>query len=132
MSLNYTALADKAKVLIATYGRSVTFLRLDRTVADADKPWRGATDPIGDAVELATKAVFVPPASATKLGLTTETGDLLKRSSSILIVALGATAPEDLSTYDVGEDGSRRWKIEGVETLKPADTTLLYFVGVSQ
>ena len=134
MAKDYTNIATTAKRLVDKFGRSVTFRRLDRTTLDdAAKPWRGTATPRTtlDATVTAI-AVIVPPSSASRLGLTTRDNELIKRSEQIMIVALGATSTDDLSTFDEVLDGTQLWKITTVETLKPGDTTLLYFVGVKR
>lgn len=128
--VDYTALATTAKTLIDANGRDVTFIKFDQTPDDGSKPWRGPTDPRAGTT-VSRKSVFVPPSSATKMGLTTEQSDLVRRSQQIAIVAAAGTA-EDLSEYQEVLDGSEHWKITVVETLKPADTTLLYIVGVAR
>lgn len=127
---DYTKLAATAQRLVENSGRDITLVEFNTTPADASKPWRGASDPrtTPDAT-LAVSGVFVEPSSATKLGMSTEVSDLLKRSSQIIIVASTA----DLKSYnEVIDSDSSRWKIVGMETLKPGDTTLLYFIGVQR
>jgi len=134
MAIDYVALANKAQTLVQDSGRSVTFRRLDRTTLDdAGKPWRGTATPrtTVDASVTAT-AVVVSPAGAAALGIVTLDSELIKRSQEVMIVALGATSTDDLSTFDEVLDGTVLWKIQKVDTLKPADTTLLYFVGVAR
>lgn len=131
--IDYTELATEAQTLVAGTGRSVTFVQLDRDPADPSKPWRGASDPRATPEStVAGSAVFVEPSSATALGMSTEIVDsLVKRSEAIMIVALGPTVTADLQDYDEVIDGSKTWRIEGVEKLQPADVVLLYFVGVA-
>lgn len=127
---NYTKLAAIAQRLVSESGRAITLVQFNSTPADANKPWRGAADPRGtpDAT-LAVDGVFVEPSSATKLGMSSEVSDLLKRSSQIIIIATTV----DISDFqEVIDTDTKRWKILGMETLKPGDTTLLYFVGVER
>ncbi len=133
MAVDYVALANQALTLITDNGRSVTFRRLDRTPADPAMPWRGAADPRATPdASVAGPAVAVPPSGAAALGLRVEDSELVKRSEQIFIVALGATSTDDLTTFDEVLDGTELWKIVGVEKLRPAATTLLYFVGVAR
>ncbi len=133
MAVDYTALATTAKRLVDENGRSVTFRRLSRTLDDAAKPWRGSATP-RTTVDATVEgfAVVVPPSAASALGLSTTDSELVKRSEQIMIVALGSTSTDDLATFDEVLDGTELWKIQQVETLKPAATTLLYFVGVKR
>jgi hypothetical protein len=52
----------------------------------------------------------------------------VKRAEQILI----AVADADIEDFDEVVDGSARWRVTGVEKLRPADTTLLFFVGVAR
>jgi len=133
MALDYIEIANIALTAVQEAGRSVTFRRLSRTVDDPAKPWRGAASPRAtvDASVTAT-AVVVSPGQGVALGLATEDSELVKRSQEIMIVALGATSTDDLTTFDEVLDGTVLWKIQKVDKLKPANTTLLYFVGVSR
>lgn len=131
--VDYSQLATTAKRLVDANGRSVTFVKMDRTPADASKPWRGAAAPTSSpAATLAAIGVFVEPSSASRLGISSEESDLVKRSTKIMIVALGSGSSEDLKDYDQVLDEGNYWKITAVEQLKPGDTSLLFFVGVAR
>ena len=124
-----TAIIETAQRLITENGRSVTFVQFDSTPGDAAKPWNGPTDPRATPDStLTVDAVFVPPSSASSLGLKDEVNDLVKRSEQIMIVSPGAAA--DLSIYQEVTDGGEQWKIVGVETLKPGASVMLNYVGV--
>ncbi len=127
---DYTKTAATALRLVTKYGREVTLIDFNTNSADATKPWQGASNPRGGAVvESVVPAVFVPPSSATSLGLSSETSDFVKRSMQIMIVASTA----DLSLFNEVKDADDvRWKITGMEKLKPANTTILYFIGVKR
>lgn len=125
---DYTKLATTAKRLVEKAGKTITFVKLDETVSNTEKPWKNNSDNRTTADEKILSGVFVEPSSATKLGMSTETSDLLKRSSQIVIVA----STDDLEDYNEIIDSNLRWKIQGIEKLKPADITLLYFIGVSR
>lgn len=127
---DYTKLAATASRLVTNAGRTITLVQFNSTPAEASKPWRGATTPRTDPdATLEVSGVFVEPSSAVRLGMSTEISDLLKRSTQIIIVA--ATA--DLSGYqEIIDSDTKRWKIVGMEKLQPADTTLLYFIGVAR
>lgn len=133
-TFDYTYIADRAKDLIAKFGRPITVIQYDDTIDDPTKPWRGAADlrstPIAEVVAF---GVFVEPIGARALGISTQAGELLKRADAILLVSLGsASSGVDLSLFDEVVDGARRWKIEVVEKLQPGDLTLLYFLGVKR
>lgn len=132
MSIDYQALATVAQGLIEEFGRQVTVIRFAQAPDDADEPWRGAADPRStpDAL-LTTGAVFVEPSSATRLGMRAIPEDLLRRVTAVALVAPGPANVFDLATANELIDGAARRKILVVDTLRPADTTLIYFLGVA-
>ena len=128
------AQADLARRLVAARGREVSFIKLNATPADPAKPWRGAANPRAAPGDTASvPSVFVPPSSASQLGLSTVSEELLRRSTQIAICAPGSSSTDNLEEFDevVDKDGSR-WKITFVETLRPADVRIVYFVGLAQ
>jgi len=133
MAFDYISLANKAAALVTKFGRSVTLVKFDETPADAAKPWRGNLTPRTDPdASTAVDAVFVEPASVEQLGWSVAKPEFFDRSTQILIVAPGATFSSNLEGYDEVIDGSVRWKITGVEILKPGPLRMLYFIGVAR
>ena len=133
-TFDYVKTANTALRLIERFGRDGTFRQLTDQAADPNKPWRGAADPTAAPAASVPNIKFaaVPPSSANALGMNTTDNDLVKRSTQILIVAPGPTLPNNLAEFHEVIDGGITWRITGVETLRPADLTLLYFVGVAQ
>jgi len=128
--VDYVALAATATRLVEANGRALSFIRLEDTPTDANEPWRGNTAPrnLADSVVLGS-GVAVPPSSASTLGIHVTDDHFLKRAEQILI----CVADSDIENYDeVIDEGSTVWKITGVEKLRPATTTLLFFVGVKR
>lgn len=128
------AQANKALRLIAAKGRAVTFIKLNETVSDAAKPWRGNVDP-RDTPEasLSTSAVFVPPSSASALGLSRRLDEEVKRLEQIAIVSTGGADQTNLAEMDeIIDTDLSRWKIMFVEVLQPASVKILYFVGLER
>lgn len=136
--VDFTTLANTAQRLIAnTPGRTVTFKRLDRNPADAQRPWRGATDPRANPDATSSQvAVFVPASVASASGLLgrrSESDQLIARTDQVALVAPGAASTEDLATFDAVDDqDASEWKITFVETLAPSDINIrvLYVVGL--
>lgn len=127
--VDYVRLAATAKRLVEANGRDLSFVRLAETPTDPAEPWRGKTAPREAATVVLGSGVAVPPSSATTLGIHVMDDHFLKRSDQILI----CVAEEEIDNFDeVIDEGSTVWKIEGVEKLRPAETTLLYFVGVKR
>lgn len=125
--MDYAKLSKTAQRLIKENGRDVTFIRLNTTPTDAQKPWRGNAEPRGAGAQSAVySAVFVSPSS---LGFKTQADDLFKTSTKICIVA----TPDDLLDYNEVQDSDNvRWKIQHIEKLKPGPMTMLYYVGVAR
>ena len=128
--VDYVRLAQTAERLIKNNGRSISFVKLNETPANANRPWKGPG--AGGETTLALNGVFVPPNTVRQFGLTalgegTEFKDLVTFSQQIIIVAQGEN---DLREYTSVLDGSVRWGIIGLQVLRPGDTTLLGFVGV--
>jgi len=131
--VDYAALAVTARALVEANGRQVTLRKLATTPADAGKPWRGATDPASPAAATATPyGVAVPPSSATSLGMSTQDNDLVKRSEQIFIITPVEGETNDYSEMTELVDGGEPYRIIGVEKLRPATVTLLYFIGVAR
>lgn len=130
MAIDYTALAATAATLIQDNGRDVTLRRINQSAANAAEPWKGPADPAANFANTDTvKAVFVPPSSASELGMSSEKADMLGSISQIAIVEPGSF---DFLSADEMVDGGHRMGIEFVEKLQPAATVLLYFIGVKR
>jgi len=126
----FIEMAAVAQELIDDNGRDVTLIRWKQAPADSAKPWEGPDDPRGtpDATDT-VKGCFVPIAGS---GLGTETidADALKRTGGVCLIGPGAGF--DLATANELIDGSVHKRITFVQTLKPADTVLMYYVGVER
>lgn len=133
-TFDYAGLLVDVKALVQEFGRQVTLVRYDRTPANAAEPWEGATEPRNG--DLATVwAVSVPPSSLNELGIDTTLDDNvsgLTRASEILICEPGEDDPDALDTYHEVRDGDDTFAIVYASKLKPADTTMLYFLGVKR
>ncbi len=128
--VDFVSLQLTAARLIKENGRSVTFIRHNQTDAVSAEPWNGPTDPRATPdITSVQDAVFVEPGSLSKLGLSSETSDLVMNSEKIMMVSPGSV---DLSTFQEVLDGAVYWKINKVETLQPGSTAVLSFVGVSR
>lgn len=132
-AFNYSEIQQVATDLIASFGRSVVFRKWNSTPPDPTKPWVGPVDPVANATTVSATAVFVPlGASSAQLGMEAVDQDLLKRVSQVALAAPGAAVTDDLSKFNDILDGNVSYKIEVARVLKPGDTTLLYFFGVSR
>lgn len=127
--VNYVKLADTAKRLIKKNGRVVNFVRSNSNFTDPDKPWEGSNG-LETLVPLA--GVFVPPSSLRNFGLPAlgeghDFQNLILFSEQIIIVFPDGY---DLTDFESVKDGNTTWGITAIQILKPADVTLLGYVGV--
>lgn len=134
MGINYTKAAALAQKLITDNGKTVNLIRTSETPQDVDKPWNGpdpAEDPSQEiiltvpALQLMPNQVRVFNLSA--LGDATILNGLLSLAELVYIVFQGEN---DLEQFTFLEDNGVRYHIEGTQTLRPANTTLLGYVGV--
>ena len=126
--------ADLAQRLISTKGRTVTFIKLNKTTTDPNKPWRGNADPRNPPEASSSQvAVFVPISSAAMLSQRTLQDELVKRSEQMCLVGPGSQSTDDLTEFDeiLDSDGTR-WKINFADVLQPGDKQfrILYSLGV--
>jgi hypothetical protein len=129
--MDYVELAALAKSLIDEAGRSITVIRFKQTANEPAKPWKGPGDPTAVPDASATvRAVFVGASGGPSLGISAQHKDLLARCKEVCLV--DPLASFDLSTANVIVDGGVHSKIEFVDVLKPADTVVLYIIGVSR
>jgi hypothetical protein len=129
-TFNYTEILAVGQGIIIEFGRIVTFVELGNTPSDSNKPWLGtATTRSSPLSTFSTSAVFVEPSSLDQLGQEVITDDFVKRSQQILIVA----STQEFRKFDeiIDTDGSR-WKIQGISELKPGDSAVMHFIGVSR
>lgn len=131
---DYTKPLATARRLVEKFGKLVTFIELGDTPTDTDKPWEGQTDKKSDPKQTqALNAVFVEPESSTKLGIENMNDDLMTRTDKILIVEPNAAGDIKLEQFNqVIDTDDSTWNILFVRTLRPADVTLLFFVGVAR
>ena len=128
--VDYVKMAATALRLVTKYGRSVTLVKFNVTPDDAAKPWRGTAHPRQTPeATLALPAVFVDPTSISSLGFAAVVSDLLKNCEQVCLIA----STEDLTGYnEILDTNGVRWKIDKMDKLAPAETTLLYYMGVSR
>ena len=136
---DFEKLAATAKRLVEASGRLVTLYRQDRTPAVAGKPWRGpdAVPTPPDGLVLGPIRVAFVPASGSGFGklLFDSEGTLAVKIDQVglmatdSVVALSATEA-DVEKMDTLLDGTHVLKIVTVGHLKPADTSLLFLLGL--
>lgn len=125
--MDYAAFATLATTMINDAGREVTFNRFAQGAADTDKPWQG---PSPSAEPDATDDVAAAFVGGAGLSIRTVDKELLKKTEKVALVGPGASF--DLATANEVVDGSVKYRVLWVETLKPGDTVVLYMVGVAR
>lgn len=129
MAANTSRQIALAQRLIQKNGRTVALQLLSSTAADATKPWKGAATPTVAQTQSAS-AVFLPASGSMDLGSLGIDKELLKRVEQVAMVA--GLPGTDLASFTTVLDGSSRFKIDWVRTLKPSDDTVLYVFGVTR
>lgn len=132
-------LAATAERLIEANGRTVVFIKTNRTAANGSAPWRGpsfaappATNLGGDEVEAI--AVFVP-ASGGGFGRksTDRPAPRERDAEQIALVASNSLgAGVDLADFQFLRDGSDLWNIDSVDELVPGSTSVVWEVVLSR
>lgn len=132
--MDYTASAQLALDQITDKGRSITLYKLDGTVADNTKPWRGKavqtkTSPVNTVGLFVTPDTSIPTKSR---GLAFDWIDqeLLKRVRHVCVVP--AMGNPDLEPYSLLSDGGRDFGIEWGQCFKPGDTAIFYVFGLAE
>jgi hypothetical protein len=129
MGIDYAKLAKKAEALITKAGRIVTLVRPNENPADPNQPWNG---PANGEITLDIPGIQLLPNAVRIFGLSAlgdakEFKELITFNELIYVVFQGEV---DLATYTLVRDGGVDYQIEATQALKPADTTLLGFIGV--
>jgi hypothetical protein len=130
---DYSTTIATAQRLITKFGRAITLVEFDTTLADSAKPWDGPADArTAPDSTLALDAVMVQPGgSSQQLGFQVFNEDLVARMNGIFIVSPGAAA--DLALYqEVIDLDLVRYKIIATEVLRPGPDVIVGFIGVSR
>ena len=125
-------LAATAKRLIEANGREVTMYKRNRTPSNVAQPWRGpaAAPTTSDGDTLTPKIAFVPSGGGG-LGIMTMTSAELEKSfDQIGLLASDSVTGKNIEDFDTIVDDAKVWKIQLVEELKPAGTSLIYALGL--
>ena len=132
MAIDYAKLAAKAQALVTQSGRTLTLVKPATAPDDPTQPWNGPTDPAVGEVTLDVPGIQLLPNAVRIFGLAAlgdanEFRGLVTYSELVYIVFQGE---EDLEDYTIVRDGGVDFQIEATQALKPADTTLLGYIGV--
>jgi len=125
---DYTGALQLSNRLIERFGRSVLLLAADGTPPDPTKPWEAGPDARGELAELDT--VLAVGLGTGGLGRTLVAEDLLKTVEQVYLVAPGLSAARAYEITTHVRDGGTDYTVKFVQTLQPANETLLYVIGV--
>jgi hypothetical protein len=125
---DHSSFLKTARRLVSKHGRSVSFYKLSNTIANPAKPWEGAGVPTETGL-VTTNAVFLPHAGELELGKVIHDMEVFRKAEQMIMVA-PPTSGVNLEEYHLMVDGSVRWRIEVIRTIKPANLAVLYVAGV--
>lgn len=129
---DYVKLAATAQRLVTESGRTIQLVKPATELANADEPWNGPTDQtVGETVISVPGIQLLPNAvrifGLAALGDANEFRGLITYSELVYVVFQGE---ENLEDYTIVRDSGVDFQIEATQALKPANTTLLGFIGV--
>ena len=134
MAIDYVAAAIKAKAKIEQYGREITISKLDATVADPAKPWRGSAAPTKVDSVVTSGLFLVPntsiPTESRGLAFDWVDQELLKRSRHVCLVP--AYGLPDLESYNLIVDDSKEFLLIWGQCFQPGPVRLFYVFGMAQ
>lgn len=128
---DYASLVAVAESLTERFGRSITMIAYDTTMADANEPWRGPADPrVAPDLTVTFNGVFVEPESLARLGDQINMTDLSNRAQKVIICTPGIDT--DVKLYDEVIDSvdNLSWKILMAEVLRPGPDVCCAFLWV--
>lgn len=133
MAIDYEKIAKKAQKLVTDSGRMITLVRPSQVKADPNKPWNGpSTTPDPNETLLVVPGIQVLPNAVrifdlSALGDATMMNGLINVNELVYVVFQGENNLED---YTFVRDGGIDFQIQATQALKPANKTLLGFIGV--
>lgn len=117
--MNYASILSLVQRLLQANGKSISLTKY----ASASTRVGSLTTP----TTITVYAVEVPPSSLTNLGMSIQQVDFTKSFERTFIATPHAS--EDLETFNVFTEGGVVYKLKTIDRLRPADTTLLYYLG---
>ena len=130
--MDYAKLLATVKRLLKRNGKQITLSMLDDAAGATGKPWLAVANPrdpdVVDSIQV--YAINLPVSAGASMGIRTDSIELSKNIKSFYIAEPGTDTPDNFDQYQLLTDGSQELKIAFIEKLKPANTTLLYYIGV--
>jgi hypothetical protein len=130
MAINYETIANTARRLITENGRTIELVRLATQTELSSMPW--GQNASGGETYTEVPAIQVLPNAVRVFGLSAlgDAGKLDQMFSVVELVYVIFAEELDLKSFTKVRDGNSIYQIEATQSLKPADTTLLGFIGV--
>lgn len=128
MAFDYARLALKAKAQLLDKGRLVTLQKLGNNPVDDYKPWAGGNNRFVVKEVQNVAAAFVP-AAGRDLGEYSIDSELLKRVEFLVMLS---PVSDDLAEMHLLVDNGVTYKIDWMQTLRPANVTLLFYAGIKK
>lgn len=125
---DYSRTLATAQRLIARYGRLVALQGVTAGPADPNNPLAGPG--ASPAPITGIPAAFVEPSSLSMLGNSKRLAAIFAKSTQIALIAPISGTPDFSSMKFLIDSDNSTWKINAIETLKPAETVILHFIGV--
>lgn len=129
-AFDYSRPLATAQRLVARFGRVIGLQGVTAGPADADNPLAGPAAPPEPLTGI--PAAFVDPLSLRALGLSATVQGLFANSKQIALIAPVSGLPDFTDMKFLIDSDNSVWKIDLIETMKPAETIVLYFIGVSR
>lgn len=129
-AFDYSRVLATAQRLVARYGRLVALQGVSAGPADPNNPLAGPAAP--PAPVSGIPAAFVEPAGLRALGISAQMATLFANSTQIAVVAPVSGTPDFTDMKFLTDSDNSVWKINVIDMLKPGETILLYFIGVSR
>ena len=139
--VDFVRLAATAQRLIEANGRLVTLYKQDRTPTNPAQPWRGSgsTPTPPDGAVIGPVLVAFVPASGSGFGKTLFDADksLMRKIEQVGFLATKSVTDLSFTTEDVERcdsvaDGTKALKIVMISHLQPADTSLIFVLGLKR
>lgn len=127
MHANFVTLGQK---LIAKNGRLVTLQKLSGDFHNDGKPWRGAGTPTVESELANVRAAFLP-IQGSDLGTYFDDKELFKKCDEVMMIADPGDGT-DMKVFHQVADGDKSYHIETIQLLKPGETAILWFYGISR
>lgn len=135
--MDYEKAASNAQRLIRKNGRLLTLSKLEKTLANVGKPWRGFAEP-ADIEFIKEYGAFVIgntsiPTESRGLAYDWVDSELLKTARHVCLVpALGLPILDNYKTIIDHTNNNGRWNIIWGQCLQPGNVRILYCFGLQE